>query len=179
MNRRQRKKQFKRIYGMNPKQYEKWMQKHWPEILKQRAENGAEAIREGFKRLGEMVKEAAQIFSESLSTWAEEIQAAAGFQETDNMLRKSNLLPEGTDKELLKHIGIRMDRYGWAYDFYMMKPMMSILWRFCRKEGLKMGTMWMILKMLGMGCLIVAAAIVLIILIALMAAVVKSLIEKK
>ena len=118
MNRRQRKKQFKRIYGMNPKQYEKWMQKHWPEILKQRAENGAEAIREGFKRLGEMVKEAAQIFSESLSTWAEEIQVAAGFQETDNMLRKSNLLPEGVDKELLKHIGIRMDRYGWAYDFY-------------------------------------------------------------
>ena len=118
MNRRQRKKQFKRIYGMNPKQYEKWMQKHWPEILKHRAENGAEAIREGFKRLGEMVKEAAQILSESLSTWAEEIQVAAGFQETDNMLRKSNLLPEGADKELLKHIGIRMDRYGWAYDFY-------------------------------------------------------------
>lgn len=118
MNRRQRKKQFKRIYGMNPKQYEKWMQKHWPEILKQRAENGAEAIREGFKRLGEMAKEAAQILSESLSTWAEEIQVAAGFRETDNMLRKSNLLPEGVDKELLKHIGIRMDRYGWAYDFY-------------------------------------------------------------
>lgn len=118
MNNRQKKKQFKKIYGMNPKQYEKWMQEYWPEILKQRAEAGAEAIREGFKRLGEMAKEAAQIFSESLSAWAEEIQVAAGFQETDNMLRKSNILPDGADKELLKHIGIRMDRYGWAYDFY-------------------------------------------------------------
>ena len=106
------------MHGMNPKQYEKWMQQHWPEILKKRTEAGAEAIREGFKRLGEMAKEAAQVFSESLSAWAEEIQVAAGFQETDNMLRKSNLLPEGADKELLKHIGIRMDRYGWAYDFY-------------------------------------------------------------
>lgn len=103
---------------MNPKQYEKWMQKHWPELLKQRANAGAEAIRQGLKEFGEMAKEAMQIFSESLSAWAEEIQVAAGFQETDNMLRKSNLLPEGTDKELLKHIGIRMDRYGWAYDFY-------------------------------------------------------------
>ena len=27
-------------------------------------------------------------------------------------------MPEGTDKDLLKHIGIRMDRDGWAYDFY-------------------------------------------------------------
>nr|DAG14611.1 MAG TPA: hypothetical protein [Caudoviricetes sp.] len=104
------------MYGMNPKQYEKWMQEHWPEILKQRVEAGAEAIREGFKRLGEAAKEAAQILSESLNTWAEEIQVAAGFQETDNMLRKSNILPDGADKELLKHIGIRMDRYGWAKD---------------------------------------------------------------
>lgn len=118
MNRRKRKKQFKRIYGMNPKQYEKWMQKHWPEILKQRADAGAEAIRDGMKAFGEMAKEAMQIFSESMSTWAEEIQVAAGFMETDNMLRKSNILPEGAEKELLKHIGIRMDRYGWAYDFY-------------------------------------------------------------
>lgn len=116
MNRRQKKKQFKKMYGMNPKQYEKWMQEHWPEILKQRVEAGAEAIREGFKRLGEAAKEAAQILSESLNTWAEEIQVAAGFQETDNMLRKSNILPDGADKELLKHIGIRMDRYGWAKD---------------------------------------------------------------
>jgi hypothetical protein len=116
VNRRQKKKQFKKMYGMNPKQYEKWMQEHWPEILKQRVEAGAEAIREGFKRLGEAAKEAAQILSESLNTWAEEIQVAAGFQETDNMLRKSNILPDGADKELLKHIGIRMDRYGWAKD---------------------------------------------------------------
>lgn len=42
-----------------------------------------------------------------------------------------------------------------------------------------MEIMWMILRMLGMGCLIVVAAIVLIILIACMVAVVKSLIEKK
>lgn len=103
---------------MNPEQYEKWMQEHWPEILKQRAEAGAEAIREGLKVFGEMAKEAMQSFSENLRELAEEIQVAAGFQETENMIRKSNILPEGVDKEILKNIGIRMDRYGWAYNFY-------------------------------------------------------------
>ena len=42
-----------------------------------------------------------------------------------------------------------------------------------------MGTMVMILKMLGMGCLIVIAALILVILIACFIAVLKALIEKK
>lgn len=118
MNKRKKKKQFKRIYGMNPKQYEKWMQENWPKILREKANADANALREGFKAIGEAMKEAATIFREALDEWAEEIKVAAGYIETDNMLRKANIMPEGTEKEFLQHIGIRMDRYGWAYDFY-------------------------------------------------------------
>lgn len=42
-----------------------------------------------------------------------------------------------------------------------------------------MQVFWMILKLLGMSCMIVLAALVLVILIACLAAVVKSLVEKK
>ena len=115
MNRRQKKKHFKKIYGMNPKQYEKWQREKMPKILTERALQGATAA---FKALGEAAKEAAEIVADAIREWAEEIQVAAGFMETDNMISQAELLPEYAEKQLLKHIGIRMDRYGAAYDFY-------------------------------------------------------------
>ena len=115
MNRRQRKKHFKKIYGMNPKQYEKWQRENMPKILMERALQGAS---EAFKALGEAAKEAAEIVAEAITAWGEQIQVAAGYIETDEMLREANLMPEGAEKDYLKHIGIRMDRYGAAYDFY-------------------------------------------------------------
>lgn len=115
MNRRQKKKHFKKIYGMNPKQYEKWQRENMPKILMERALQGAS---EAFKALGEAAKEAAEIVAEAITAWGEQIQVAAGYIETDEMLREANLMPEGAEKDYLKHIGIRMDRYGAAYDFY-------------------------------------------------------------
>lgn len=121
-NKRQRKKQFKKIHGMNPAQYEKWEREQMPKILSERgivnAEKLEKAIREAVKKMGEVAIEAAKILTERMDAWAEAAKLAAGFQETENLLRKSNTLPEGADKELLRHIGIRVDRDGWAYDFY-------------------------------------------------------------
>ena len=86
-----------------------------PKILMERALQGAS---EAFKALGEAAKEAAEIVAEAITAWGEQIQVAAGYIETDEMLREANLMPEGAEKDYLKHIGIRMDRYGAAYDFY-------------------------------------------------------------
>lgn len=118
MNRRQRRKQFKRVFGMNPEQYEKWVREHWPEILAAKTKESAEGIKKGLMVLAEEVGEAAKRISKDIAAWGEEIRAAAGFIETDNMIRGAAILPEGADKNLLKHKGIRVDRYGAAYDFY-------------------------------------------------------------
>ena len=104
---------------MNPEQYEKWVREHWPEILAEKTKSSAEALRDGFIILAEEVRKAVKWISKDIDAWGEEIRVAAGFIETDNMLRKSFPIPEGLDKNLLKHIGIRMDRYGAAYDFYL------------------------------------------------------------
>ncbi len=62
MNRRQRRKQFKRIYGMNSEQYAKWVREHWPEIMA--------------TRLREELEEGAKIIHKSIDAWKEEIRAA-------------------------------------------------------------------------------------------------------
>lgn len=118
MNRRQRKKAFKKVYGMNPAQYKKWYKEHWREIVSETIQRNTDALNEGMKELGRVVADAVETAKAGINKWAEEIRVAAGFIETDNMLRKSSPMPEGADKTLLKHIGIRMDRYGAAYDFY-------------------------------------------------------------
>lgn len=55
MNRRQRKKQFKKIYGMNPNQYEKWLEDHWKEIMVAAIARTSETIKTGFNQLGKEV----------------------------------------------------------------------------------------------------------------------------
>lgn len=67
MNRRQRKKAFKKAFGMNPAQYAKWYREHWHEIIGIR-------LREG-------LEEAAKIIREGIDAWKEEIRAAAEFME--------------------------------------------------------------------------------------------------
>ena len=99
---------------MNPKQYNTWMEEYWPGFIKERADDIAAAL----NAMAEAAKEAGKIIMEEMEALAEEMKTAAGFMETDEMIRKAHLMPEGTDKELLQHLGIRMDRYGWAYDFY-------------------------------------------------------------
>ena len=118
MNRRQRRKQFKKVFGMDPEQYEKWVREHWPEILAEKTKASAETLRDGFMILAEEVRKGVERISKDIDAWGEEIRVAAGFIETDNMLRKASPIPKGLDQNLLKHIGIRMDRYGDVYDFY-------------------------------------------------------------
>lgn len=67
MNRRKRRKQFKRIYGMYPEQYEKWVREHLSEIVA--------------ARLKEELEEAAKIICKGIDAWKEEIRAAAEFME--------------------------------------------------------------------------------------------------
>lgn len=67
MNRRKRRKQFKRIYGMYPEQYEKWVREHLSEIVA--------------ARLKEELEEAAKIIRKGIDAWKEEIRAAAEFME--------------------------------------------------------------------------------------------------
>lgn len=86
-----------------------------PKILMERGIQGAT---EAFRALGEAFKAAAEVVAEEIKAWGEEIQVAAGFMETENMLSQAEPLPEYAEKQFLKHIGIRMDRYGAAYDFY-------------------------------------------------------------
>lgn len=79
MNKRKRRKQFKRIYGMYPEQYAKWMREHWPEII---------AI-----RLREELKEAAKTIRKGIDAWKEEIRAAAEFMEGEKKDGKDGIDP--------------------------------------------------------------------------------------
>ena len=47
MNRRQKRKQFKKIYGMNPEQYEAWWAERWPELLHERLREAQRAAGRG------------------------------------------------------------------------------------------------------------------------------------
>ena len=115
MNRRQKRKQFKKIYGMTPEQYEKWYREHWPELIREGMNNFSEAL----KQMGAEVSEAIREIGESWREYGKELSQAMKYTETENMLRKANQMPEGVDKSLLKHIGIRTDRAGWVYDFWL------------------------------------------------------------
>lgn len=77
VNRRQKKKQFKKVYGMNPKQYEKYLQEHWHEICVEVAKIAYEGIKKGFERTIITVVEAAEVVRSTISELAEEIRVAA------------------------------------------------------------------------------------------------------
>jgi len=111
LNRRQKRKQFKKVFGMNPEQYEEWWAEHWPELLHERLREAQRAAGEGLKEFARQVHETA--------------------------------LNMAADEES------------------------------------KMQIMWAILKVIGAGCLIVLAAIVLMILVACFVAIFRALTEKK
>lgn len=100
---------------MTPEQYEKWYREHWPELIREGMNNFSEALR----RMGAEVSEAIREIGESWREYGKELSQAMKYTETENMLRKANQMPEGVDKSLLKHIGIRTDRAGWVYDFWL------------------------------------------------------------
>lgn len=59
MNRRQKRKQFKKVFGMNPEQYEAWWAEHWPELLHERLREAQRAAGEGLKEMARQVREMA------------------------------------------------------------------------------------------------------------------------
>lgn len=79
MNRRQKRKQFKKIYGMNPEQYEAWWAEHWPELLHERLREAQRAAGEGLKEMARQVHEAALNAAAGMEELRREIMAAAEF----------------------------------------------------------------------------------------------------
>lgn len=118
MNKRQKRKQFKKATGMTPEQWEAYWREHWPEIASKNIKEAGERAKQGFIQLAAAVRECGETIQEGMKEWAKEIQTAAGFMETENMLSKSLNLPEGTDKELLQDKGLRVDRSGAYWHFY-------------------------------------------------------------
>ena len=118
MNRRQRRKRFKKATGMTPEQWEAYWREHWPGIVAEGIKEAGERAKQGFIQLAAAVRECGELIQEEMKEWAEEIQAAAGFMETEEMLSKSLYLPEGAEKELLQDKGLRVDRSGSYWHFY-------------------------------------------------------------
>ena len=118
MNRRQKRKQFKKATGMTPEQWEAYWQEHWPEIVAEGIKEAGERAKQGAIFMAEAMREGFVIIREEMERWAKEIQAAAGFIETEEMLKKAHYLPEGADKELLQDKGLRVDRSGAYWHFY-------------------------------------------------------------
>lgn len=79
MNRRQKRKQFKKIYGMNPEQYETWWAEHWPELLHERLREAQRAAGEGLKEMAHQVHEAALNAAAGMEELRREIAKAAEF----------------------------------------------------------------------------------------------------
>ncbi len=118
MNRRQKRKQFKKATGMTPEQWEAYWQEHWPEIVAEGIKEAGERAKQGAIFMAEAMREGFAIIREEMERWAKEIQAAAGFIETEEMLKKAHYLPEGADKELLQDKGLRVDNSGAYWHFY-------------------------------------------------------------
>ena len=85
MNRRQKRKQFKKIYGLNPEQYEAWWAEHWPELLHERLREAQRAAGEGLKEMARQVHEAA-------------LNAAAGMEELRRKIIKAAELMRGGEQ---------------------------------------------------------------------------------
>lgn len=118
MNRRQRKKRFKKATGMTPEQWEAYWQEHWPEVVAEGIKEAGERAKQGAIYMAEAMREGFEIIREEMERWAKELQAAAGFIETEEMLKKAHYLPEGADKELLQDKGLRADSSGAYWHFY-------------------------------------------------------------
>lgn len=79
MNRRQRRKQFKKIYGMNPEQYEKWWAEHWPELLHESLREAQRAAVEGLKEMARQAHEMAVNMAAEMEEMRKRIMKAAEY----------------------------------------------------------------------------------------------------
>lgn len=79
MNRRQKRKQFKKVFGMNPEQYEAWWAEHWPELLHERLREAQRAAGEGLKEMARQVREMALNAAADMEEIRKRIAEAAEF----------------------------------------------------------------------------------------------------
>lgn len=107
MNKRQKRKQFKKRWGMNPEEYE---------------EMSIKVLQEGLAKLPEVVREATQIIREGLADMARKATEAAERLEKANewkeIMKNSYYLTDDVDKSLLKNLGTRIDPEGYTYELY-------------------------------------------------------------
>ena len=107
MNKRQKKKEFKKKWGMNPEEYEQM---------------SIRALQEGLAKLPEVVKEAVAIVNDGLREMARKATEAAERLEKANewreIMKNSYYLTDDADKSLLKHLGTRIDPEGYTYELY-------------------------------------------------------------
>lgn len=107
MNKRQKRNQFKKRWGMNPEEYE---------------EMSIKVLQEGLAKLPEVVREATQIIREGLADMARKATEAAERLEKANewkeIMKNSYYLTDDADKNLLKHLGTRIDPEGYTYELY-------------------------------------------------------------
>lgn len=107
MNKRQKRKQFKKKWGINPEEYE---------------EMSIKILQEGLAKLPDVVKEATQIIREGLADMARKATEAAERLEKANewkeIMKNSYYLTDDVDKTLLKHMGTRIDPEGYTYELY-------------------------------------------------------------
>lgn len=102
MNRRQKRKQFKKIYGMNPEQYEAWWAERWPELLHERLREAQRAAGEGLKEMARQVHE-------------EALNAAAGMEELRREIIKAAELMRGGEQNG-NHVDDSKNDRGWVPD---------------------------------------------------------------
>lgn len=107
MNKRQKKKEFKKKWGMNPEEYEQM---------------SIRVLQEGLAKLPEVVKEAVAIVNDGLREMARKATEAAERLQKENewreIMKNSYYLTDDVDKSLLKHLGTRIDPEGYTYELY-------------------------------------------------------------
>lgn len=107
MNKRQKKKEFKKKWGMNPEEYE---------------EMNIRILKEGIERLPEMAKEAVHILNDGIKEMTRKAHEAAERLQKENewreIMKNSYYLTDDVDKNLLKHLGTRIDPEGYTYELY-------------------------------------------------------------
>ena len=107
MNKRQKKKEFKKKWGMNPEEYEQMR---------------IRVLQEGLAKLPEVVKEAVAIVNDGLREMARKATEAAERLQKENewreIMKNSYYLTDDVDKNLLKHLGTRIDPEGYTYELY-------------------------------------------------------------
>lgn len=109
-----REEQRKAVYDKRMQQaMEKDGQQDIQNVIKQ-----AEELKKKFGDIRAGVNECIKALWQAAVRILEGVRRAEDLINTDEMLKNAYAMPEYTDKNLLEHVGVKMDRFGFTYDFY-------------------------------------------------------------